>query len=144
MAEIKTEDLPRTDLYTLQLPSKLESITRVENLVDELAQKYPIAEDTYANMLTCLNEATINAIVHGNRESEHKKVYINLEVVDGRKFIFTVADEGEGFAYSDLADPTSPENIEALTGRGVFIMKHLADQCIFNSKGNEIELHFKI
>ena len=73
----------------------------------------------------------------------NKKVIINAEV-DNRRVVWTVTDEGEGFDYVHLADPTAPENVENLTGRGVFIMKHLADQCIFNTSGNEVELHFKI
>lgn len=133
-----------TVLYTLQLPSKVESITSVENFVDSLKDEYNIGDDTYANMLTCLSEATINAIVHGNKQDEAKKVYINLEVQSGKRLQFTIADEGEGFDYNSLPDPTAPENLENLTGRGVFIIKHLADQCIFNLKGNEIELHFKV
>jgi serine/threonine-protein kinase RsbW len=133
-----------TVLYTLQLPSKVDSITSVENFVDNLKEEYNIGDDTYANMLTCLSEATINAIVHGNKQDENKKVYINLEVHGGKRLQFTVADEGEGFDYNRLPDPTAPENLENLTGRGVFIIKHLADQCIFNLKGNEVELHFKV
>ena len=133
-----------TVLYTLQLPSNVESITSIENFVDTLKDEYNIGDDTYANMLTCLSEATINAIVHGNKQDENKKVYINLEVQSGKRLQFTVADEGEGFDYNQLPDPTAPENLENLTGRGVFIIKHLADQCIFNLKGNEVELHFKV
>ncbi len=133
-----------TVLYTLQLPSKVDSITSVENFVDTLKDEYNIGDDTYANMLTCLSEATINAIIHGNKQDESKKVYINLEVYSGKRLQFTIADEGEGFDYNRLPDPTAPENIENLTGRGVFIIKHLADQCIFNLKGNEVELHFKV
>ena len=133
-----------TVLYTLQLPSKVDSITSVENFVDTLKDEYNIGDDTYANMLTCLSEATINAIVHGNKQDINKKVYINLEVQSGKRLQFTIADEGEGFDYNRLPDPTAPENLENLTGRGVFIIKHLADQCIFNLKGNEIELHFKV
>ena len=131
-------------LYTLQLPSRLDSLTTDVNFVDSLKKHYNIGEDVYGNMLTCLSEATINAIVHGNKEDESKKVYINLEVQQGKRLVFTIADEGNGYDYNNLPDPTAPENIENLTGRGVFIIKHLADQCIFNSKGNEIELHFKI
>jgi len=133
-----------TVLYTLQLPSRVDSITTVENFIDKLKEEYNLGDDTYANMLTCLSEATINAIVHGNKQDESKKVYINLEVHNGKRMQFTVADEGDGFDYNRLPDPTAPENLENLTGRGVFIIKHLADQCIFNLKGNEIELHFKI
>lgn len=133
-----------TVLYTIQLPSRLENILNVENFIEGLQAQYDISDDTYANILTCLSEATINAVVHGNREDPEKKVYINLEVVNGKRFIFTIADEGEGFDYNQLPDPTAPENLENLTGRGVFIIKKLADQCIFNKKGNELELHFKL
>jgi serine/threonine-protein kinase RsbW len=131
------------ELYTLQLPSKHESITLLENLIEEIADKHNVSEDTFANMMTCLSEAAINAIVHGNKLDPAKKVIINADL-EGRRIIWTVTDEGEGFDYNNLPDPTSPENLENLTGRGVFIIKHLADQYIYNTKGNEIELHFKL
>jgi serine/threonine-protein kinase RsbW len=132
-----------SELFTLQLPSKTESIAQLELLIEEIADKYRVAEDTFANMMTCLNEAVINAIIHGNKLDETKKVIINAEV-EPKRIIWTITDEGTGFDYANLADPTSPENLENLTGRGVFIIKHLADQCIFNTSGNTIELHFKI
>jgi serine/threonine-protein kinase RsbW len=131
------------ELFTLQLPSVMESLTTLETLIEELADKYQIGEDTFANMMTCLNEAFVNAIIHGNKLDADKKVFINAEI-DGRRIIWTVKDEGPGFDYNALPDPTAPENLENLTGRGVFIVKQLADQCIFNGAGNELELHFKI
>lgn len=140
----QTEFSDNTSLYTLQLPSRIDSITIVENFIDELSVKYGFSDELYANVLTCLSEAVINAIVHGNRENLAKKVYINLEVIEDKRLIFTISDEGDGFDFNNLPDPTAPENIENLTGRGVFIIKKLADQCIFNSKGNELELHFKL
>ena len=136
-------NLQDTDLYTLQLQSVPESITILENLIEEIADKYKISDDVFANMMTCLNEALNNAMLHGNKQDPNKKVIINAEV-DGRRITWTVTDEGEGFDYVHLADPTAPENLEALTGRGVFIIKHLADQCVFNAAGNEVELLFKL
>lgn len=136
-------NLQTTDLYTLQLPSVPESITALENLIEEIANKYQVSDDTFANMMTCLNEALNNAMIHGNKQDPAKKVIVNAEV-DGRRITWTITDEGPGFDYVHLADPTAPENLEALTGRGVFIIKHLADQCVFNAAGNEIELLFKI
>jgi serine/threonine-protein kinase RsbW len=130
-------------LYTLQLPSKYESITQLEALIEEIADKYRVSDDTFANMMTCLNEAVVNAIVHGNKLDESKTVIINADV-EPKRVIWTITDKGNGFDYNNLADPTAPERLEELTGRGVFILKHLADQCIFNAKGNEVELHFKI
>ena len=132
-----------SELYTLQLPSKYESISLLENLIEEVADKYNVPEDTFANMMTCLNEAVTNAIVHGNKLDADKTVIINAEV-DTKRIVWTITDQGQGFDYNNLADPTAPDRIEELTGRGVFILKHLADQCIFNASGNEVELHFKI
>jgi serine/threonine-protein kinase RsbW len=132
-----------SELYTLQLPSKPESITLLENLIEQIADKHQVSEDTFANMMTCLNEIAINAIVHGNKLDESKKVIVNAEV-DAKRVVWTVTDEGDGFDYDHLPDPTAEENLENLTGRGVFIVKQLADQCVFNTKGNEVELHFKI
>lgn len=140
----QTEFSDNTSLYTLQLDSRIESITIVENFIDSLRDKYAFNDELYANVLTCLSEAVINAILHGNKQDPQKKVYINVEVIENRRLIFTISDEGNGFDFNNLPDPTSPENIENLNGRGVFIIKKLADQCIFNSRGNELELHFKI
>jgi len=139
---IPPDSVETGELYTLQLPSTHESITLLENLIEDIADKFKISEDTFANMMTCLNEAAINAIVHGNKLDPNKKVIVNAEV-DAKRSIWTITDEGEGFDYNHLPDPTAEENLEKLTGRGVFILKHLADQCIFNSRGNEVELHFK-
>ena len=131
-------------LYSLQLPSTSASIVIVENFIDNLVPTLNISDDVYANMMTCVNEAVANAIVHGNKENPKKIVYVNIENVNSRRLIFSIADEGEGFDFSNLPDPTAPENIHKLNGRGIFIMKKLADQCIFNTKGNEVELHFKL
>ncbi|WCT12304.1 ATP-binding protein [Mucilaginibacter jinjuensis] len=132
-----------TKLYTLQLPSKPESIVELENLIEDIADTYQISDDTFANMMTCLNEVVMNAIVHGNKMDENKKVIVNAEI-DHKRIMWTITDEGDGFDYNNLPDPTAEENLENLTGRGVFIVKQLSDQCIFNASGNEVELHFKI
>lgn len=132
------------ELFTLQLPSQTDSITQVEHLIEELCTRYNVSDDTFANMMTCLNEVTNNAIIHGNKLDPAKKVYVNAEVTDNKRIIWTVTDEGNGFDYAQLPDPTAPDNLENLTGRGVFIVRQLADQCIFNQKGNTVEMHFKI
>jgi serine/threonine-protein kinase RsbW len=130
-------------LYTLQLQAKEASIVQLESLIENIADRYHISEDTFANMMTCLNEALINAMKHGNKMDPEKRVIVNAEV-EPKRIIWTITDEGDGFDYTHLPDPTAPENLENLTGRGVFIIKHLSDQCIFNASGNEVELHFKI
>src|SRR6476620_8137687 len=95
----QTEFSDNTALYTLQLPSRIDSIITLENFIDTLSGKYQFSDEIYANVLTCLSEATVNAIIHGNKENPEKKVYINLEVVEDKRLIFTISDEGEGFDF---------------------------------------------
>ena len=130
-------------LYTLQLASKLESITELEKFIDNLKDELSIPEEIYANILTCMTEAVINSILHGNKENPGKKVYINVESEHGKKLIFSIKDEGDGFDYTSIPDPTLAENIELFSGRGIYIIQHLADQVVFNKSGNEIELTFR-
>ncbi len=135
---------PDNKLYTLQLPSKLDSIIELESFLEGLQNHLSISEEIFGNIQMCMNEAVINAIVHANKLNEEKKVYINLEVQPNKKLIFTIKDEGSGFDYNQVSDPTLPENLESLSGRGIYIIRHLADQVIFNREGNEMELHFFI
>ena len=111
-----TEFSDNTSICTLQLPSRIESISVVENFIDELSVQYDFKDELYAKVLTCLSEAVNNAIVHGNRESSEKKVYLNPKVIGDKRLIFTITDEGEGFDFNKLLDPSEPENIENLTG----------------------------
>lgn len=136
--------ISKADTYTLQLASSLESLNQLESFIEDIRIKYSLQEEVYANVLICLNEACINAIVHGNRLSPTLKVYINLEVWDKKRLVFNISDEGKGFDYQTLEDPTLVENREKEVGRGVYIIRKLADQCIFNDQGNQLELHFKI
>jgi serine/threonine-protein kinase RsbW len=53
-----------------------------------------------------------------------------------------VEDEGDGFDYHNLPDPTAPENIEKPGGRGIFLMKHLSDEVEFKEGGRIVELSF--
>lgn len=131
-----------TNTYTLQLASNLESLNLLDRFIETIRLAHPLGEEVYGNVLICLNEACINAIVHGNRLSPSLKVYINLEIIDHKKMVFTISDEGDGFDYQTLKDPTLAENRENEAGRGVYIIRKLADQCIFNDKGNQLELHF--
>ena len=128
--------------FNLQIVSQPESINLVEKLIDEIKAEYNIQEECYGNMLVAVTEAVNNAIQHGNKYDADRKVNIAYEV-DADQISFTVTDEGAGFDYLNIPDPTDPDNLEKPTGRGVFLMKHLADQIIFSDNGKVVELYFK-
>lgn len=126
----------------LHIESKRENIRAVENAIDNITGDASINQDNYGKILIATLEAVNNAIIHGNKSNIKKYVDIEILLKD-KNLIVTVTDEGKGFKPKEIADPTKPENIEAINGRGVFLMKKLADEIKFNKKGNSVTMTFK-
>jgi serine/threonine-protein kinase RsbW len=127
----------------LILDSELISIIKVESFIDEMRNSIGISDEIYGNILVSLTEAVTNAVSHGNKLNLDKKVIMQFEKADN-SLIFSIEDEGPGFDYNNLPDPTAKENLEKPSGRGVFLMMHLADMVIFSKNGSKVELQFKI
>jgi len=131
-----------TLIKSLKLPSNSEAVTAVENLVDEICLELALNEDAYGNVLISVTEALNNAIHHGNKNQE--TLLIELLVLNNTaEFCFSITDEGPGFDFMNLPDPTSPENILKENGRGVFLMRNLADEVEFEESGKKVSLYFK-
>lgn len=127
----------------LELASQLESLSQIESFVDEFCENYSISEDDYGNILIAITEAVNNAITHGNQMDPSKMVRLNIGG-SSEEVEFVVEDEGEGFDVESVPDPTLPENIEKLSGRGIFLMRNLADEVSFENNGSKIKLTFSI
>lgn len=125
------------------LNTEAQSIQRVEKYVDTLCSKLAVKSDYYGNILIALTEAVNNAMNHGNKMNPEKKVTLSYETNE-KEIGFKIEDEGDGFDYDSLPDPTDPENIDKPNGRGVFLMKHLADEVNFHNHGKVIELKFNL
>jgi serine/threonine-protein kinase RsbW len=123
--------------------SEIKNINLVERLIDDISAKYQLHSDIYGKLLLAVVEGVNNAIVHGNKLESDKDVVLQYEITD--KIIqFIISDDGSGFNYKNLPDPTKPENIEKTHGRGIFLMNHLADEIEFNEKGNEVKILFNL
>ena len=72
-----------------------------------------------------------------------KKTLI-ISTFNNNNLTFKVSDQGSGFDFSDLPDPTLPENIEKPQGRGIFLMRQLSENVVFEEPGNKVELSFKV
>lgn len=125
----------------IKIESTAENLRLVERLVEDVCEIYNVNEDNYGNILIAVTEAVNNAIYHGNKGNPNKSVQIGFEN-GNKKLTFMVSDEGAGFDYESLPDPTDPNNIDKINGRGVFLMKHLADKVEFNNNGKEVQLTF--
>ena len=126
----------------LQIASRMEGITQVEGLINALCEEFGVEETHYGEILIAMTEAVNNAVVHGNKLDANKMVDIEVRV-EGQTIAFRVADQGPGFDYENIPDPTAPENIEKPNGRGVFLMRQLADTCEFEELGRVAILRFE-
>ena len=128
---------------SIRLNSVPSNVDKVSTFVENLSSKFRFAPDTYGNVLISLTEAVNNAIIHGNKQDENKVVEVRTAKRNG-KLAITVKDEGKGFDYLNLPDPTSKERIRECGGRGVFLMRTLSDEVNFSNNPNTVEMHFKL
>ncbi len=128
----------------IRIKSSLTELYKVEAFVETISDVFNVNSNYYSTILISLDEAVRNSIEHGNKFDEKKNVIIAFKTVQGA-LVFSVIDEGEGFNSKQFNDPTNLESeLEMDLGKGLFLMKQLSDDLIFNKRGNEVSLHFKI
>ncbi|MCB0549246.1 MAG: ATP-binding protein [Phaeodactylibacter sp.] len=127
----------------LKLSSNPRNIALVESFVEQVVERYKLSPDVYGNILISLTEAVNNAIIHGNCEDESKTVRIQFQKHKDHLAV-RVMDEGCGFDYQSVPDPTAPENLLRVGGRGVFLMQQLSDSVEYHNNGSTVEMQFKI
>ncbi len=125
----------------IQIPSLTENIRMIESFIDNAKERFKLEDDIYGNIMIAVTEAVNNAIRHGNCNDKSKNVALSLSLEENQ-IRFTVSDEGKGFDFHNLPDPTAPENLEKPGGRGIFLMKHLCDEVSFREDGKVVELNF--
>src|SRR5438094_7253821 len=88
------------------LDSTLESVDQAERAALDLAREAGFGEEDLDRIGMSVRECMVNAVVHGNRYSSHKKVHFSVSSARGRLTI-RVADQGEGFDPQVVPDPPS-------------------------------------
>jgi len=128
-------------MHSIEISSSLNNITEVESLIDKVCEDLNLNEDNYGNILIAVTEAVNNAIIHGNESQDVKLVKVGVDKAE-EGVVFTIEDEGAGFDFDNLPDPTAPENIEKPDGRGIFLMKNLSDGVEFDQGGSKVSITF--
>jgi serine/threonine-protein kinase RsbW len=109
------------------LDSTLESVDSAESLVLDVAQKAGFPEDDLHKIGMAVRESMVNAVVHGNQYSAHKKVHVSVSKGSDRLTII-IADQGKGFDLNGVPDPLSEENLLRHSGRGMFLIRAFMDE----------------
>ena len=139
--------MPEPDKTKKPTPVSLEMVItndfhqarQVEESIIATTSSYGYGEEIKFALRLSLEEALSNAIRHGNRGKADKKVHIAYQINSERIDIF-VEDEGRGFDPGEVPDPTSKENLESPSGRGIMLMRAYMNKVEYNRQGNRVHL----
>ncbi len=128
----------------LKIPSALMNLSQIEKFVEEICDQHYLNDSYFGNILVAVEEAVKNAIIHGNKNDINKQVIITYHS-GSRVLTFRIEDEGEGFDYSSVPDLLEcEESVSAKIGKGIFLIRALADNVSYNDEGNSVEITFDI
>lgn len=115
----------------LVLPSRIESVEQAAAAAEEIARRSGLSPEAAYGVDMALREAVSNAVVHGNKRDENKEVFVTFTSSPGVLEI-AVSDQGSGFDYESIPDPTAEENVLKTSGRGIFFMRTFMDDVSYS------------
>jgi serine/threonine-protein kinase RsbW len=121
------------------LPSEVTAISHFVDKLMLLLRNCGCVPEGVSDVEIALREALANAIIHGNHEDRRKHVHVTCRCEPGEVSI-AVKDEGKGFDTNNVPDPTAPENIRSVHGRGIHVIKALMDEVLFEDGGAVIHM----
>jgi serine/threonine-protein kinase RsbW len=127
----------------LNIPSVVENLRLIEKAIDELSMELDLSDEVYGNVLVATMEASNNAIIHGNQSDPKKNIKVEI-LLEKKELKVHIEDQGKGFDFASIPDPTAPENLEKINGRGIFLMERLSDEILYLEDGRIVELKFRI
>jgi serine/threonine-protein kinase RsbW len=125
------------------LPSQ---VTVISPFVDQLMRfilRFRNADGSETDIESALREALANAVIHGNCESASKRIYVSCRCYIDGQVVITVRDEGKGFDSTTVLDPTVRENVLRAHGRGIYLMRTLMDEVLFEEDGAVVTMRKK-
>lgn len=118
-------------------------LAEVEDFIQKAFIKYQLPSNQYYKVLLCVKEAVTNSIIHGNKSDSRKKVVVKITKCHN-EILVKVMDEGAGFDFEQIKDPTASENIKEESGRGIFLIRNLCDELLFKGNGKIIEIKISL
>jgi serine/threonine-protein kinase RsbW len=134
--------IPREVHTSVSLPFDREAIERAEKALLEAVAAFHYPEASRFALRLAFEEAVMNAFRHGHRGlPPATPVRLSWSVTRDRASI-EVEDQGPGFDYAGVPDPTLDENLERPTGRGLMLMRAYMTDVRYNDRGNTVTMVF--
>jgi serine/threonine-protein kinase RsbW len=127
--------VPATCLHDRAWPSRLDLKQQAMDEVADLliAGRLVAAEDRHWIYL-CLDEAVVNAMLHGNEGDPQLEIRIGV-YTDEQRWVVLVSDQGDGFSSDCIPDQSQPESLMLEHGRGIRIMQEWLDELVYYRSG---------
>jgi len=124
---------------TLDIASRFEMLDVVQTVLAQCCALVGFDEEAVHYMSVAVRESVVNAIRHGNKQDESKRVHVQFTIHD-RALEVQVRDQGPGFDPAAVPDPLAPENLLKAYGRGIFFMRQFMDEVshTFPAKGGTV------
>ncbi|MCA9046071.1 MAG: ATP-binding protein, partial [Planctomycetaceae bacterium] len=155
--------------FSFELDNDKSKISKIVELLLDACESQEICNAASRfRLAVALEEALVNAIVHGNLEVSSKlrelgddsyekliaerqaqpeysrrRVHLCCQLAAG-EVTFTIRDQGKGFDVSSLPDPTDPEALERPCGRGLLLMRSFMNEVSYNDVGNEVCMVYRV
>jgi serine/threonine-protein kinase RsbW len=115
----------------VEIASRIEMLDTVQAILAHLSALVSFDDDARHYMSVAVRESVLNAIKHGNKLDESKRVKVEF-VLHPRGLEVEVQDEGPGFDPSAVHDPVAEENLLKAYGRGIFFMRSFMDEVAYS------------
>ena len=138
--------LARHDLpfrLRIWIPSTHPAINRAVQKVFRLTERCGYSKDWQADIEIALREALANAVAHGNRMRRGRKVFLRCYCGPRAGVLIAVRDQGDGFDPENVPDPRSADRVHLTHGRGLLLMRELADRIEYRRGGSEVVLYHR-
>ena len=129
-----------SELLNIGFFADTEAIGTVADAITETLIQLQVPEQKRLEIGLAVQEALVNAVVHGCKNDPSKEVRCRLQSDPLGRIVITVTDPGPGFSPDLLSDPKRQENVYADHGRGVYLIRQLMDEVCFERRGNEIRM----
>jgi len=123
--------------HTASFPSTTAAVSAACDLVEELAAEWGLPHAIRDALVLVAGEAVDNAAEHGNQHDPSRRVTVSC-ALDGDTLTFCVEDEGTGMDGAALERADLPDDPLAMDGRGLFIMRSLAERVWVESEGRRL------
>ena len=117
-------------------PSTLKLSSFIETLLEPV-----ICRETAERIQLGLHEALVNAVVHGNLSNPNKVIRVR-RILTPKWFVWQIQDEGIGIVKNKRLS-SLPLEIDANSGRGIYLIHKCFDDVRWSNKGNRLQLSLK-